>query len=131
MIGVVTSCEVGEARDAVLVGERLRHVVRVLVGRGRLVEHPKPVGQRGLELGVDVVARRGRGVGHVELEEVARVLGEDVDGAALDLGDVDLALADPELAIDGVAVLLERLGVELGDDLVGVVVLRADDDRLG
>ena len=31
--------EVGEARDAVLVGELLRDVVRVLVGRGRLVEH--------------------------------------------------------------------------------------------
>ena len=52
-------------------------------------------------------------------------------GAALDLGDVDLALADLELAIDGVAVLLERLGVDLGDDLVRVVVLRTDDDRLG
>jgi hypothetical protein len=50
---------------------------------------------------------------------------------ALDLGDVHLALADAEVALDGVAVLLERLGVELGDDLVRVVVLRADDDRLG
>ena len=122
--------EVGEAGDAVLVGERLRDVVRVLVRRRRLVEHPEPLGQRGLELGVHVVARGGLGVGHVVLEQVPRVLGEHVDGAVLDLGDVHLALADAEVALDRVAVLLERLRVELGDDLVGVVVLRTDDDRL-
>ena len=108
----------------------LRDVVRVLVGRRRLVEHPEPLGQRGLELGVHVVARGGLGVGHVVLEQVARVLGEHVDRAVLDLGDVHLALADAEVALDRVAVLLERLRVELGDDLVRVVVLRTDDDRL-
>ena len=46
-------------------------------------------------------------------------------------GQVGLALPDAELAVDRVAGGLEGLGVDLGDDLVGVVVLRADDDGRG
>ena len=52
-----------------------------------------------------------------------------MDLAGLELGQVDLPLADLVLAGDGQARLLHHLGVELGDDLVGVVLLAADDDR--
>src|SRR5690606_9650322 len=41
---------------------------------------------------------------------------------------VGVALADAELALDGEAVVLEGLRVDLGDDLVGEVRLRSDDD---
>src|SRR5690606_36915298 len=65
------------------------------------------------------------------LEQVARVLGEQADRAGLDLRHVGIALPDAELSLHGVARALERLGVDLRDDLVRVVRLGADDDRVG
>ena len=53
----------------------------------------------------------------------------DVDLAGLKLGQVDLALADLVLPCDGQSHFLHHLGVELGNDLIGVVLLAADDDR--
>ena len=54
-----------------------------------------------------------------------------MDFAGLELGQVDLALADLVLPGDSQAHFLQHLGVELGDDLVGVVLLAAHDDGTG
>src|SRR5690606_33367532 len=51
--------------------------------------------------------------------------------AVLERGHVRVALADREVALDGEALGLERLSVDLGDDLVRVVRLGAHDDRVG
>ncbi len=74
---------------------------------------------------------RARGLRVEELQQVARVLREQRDLAGLESRDVRVALA----GVEGVARhlepgVLERLGVDLGDDLVRVVRLRADDDRV-
>src|SRR5690606_8633503 len=107
-----------------------RDGVRVLIARLGLVEDREVRGQGVLERGVDVVGRARRRVGVEELQQVAAVLGEQRDVARFDRRDVRVALADLELALDGVPRVLERLRVDLGDDLVRVVRLRADDDRL-
>ena len=48
--------------------------------------------------------------------------------AGLELGQVDLALADLVLPCDSQSHFLHYLGVELGNDLIGVVLLASDDD---
>ena len=122
--------EVVDRGEAPFVGERLRHGVGVLVGRRRLVERPQSIGDGLLQLRVDVVAEAGLGVGVPVLEQRTGVLGKEVDRAGFELGHIGFALPDAELAVDGDVFGFEGLGVDLGDDLAGVVVLRADDDRV-
>ena len=86
------------------------------------------VGERVGERRVHLIGLGGRGLGVVVLEQVAGVLREHLHFAALEGGEVGVALADLEVARDREAGLLERLRVDLGDDLVRVVGLRADDD---
>lgn len=80
----VDAREVGDRREPVLLGERGRYVVGVLIGGGRLVEDRQPVGQGIREGRIDVL-RCGRGrVGLEVLQQVAGVLGEQVDRAVLE-----------------------------------------------
>ena len=75
--------------------------------------------------------RRGHlGVLVEVLQQVAGVLGNQVDRMVLDRGDVGFAAADAELPADGEAVGLQRLRLDLGDDLGLGEVGGADDDRL-
>ena len=78
----------------------------------------------------DGVGRRRLGLRVEVLQQVAGVLGDQVDRMVPDRGDVGLAAADAELAADREAVGLQRLRVDLGDDLRLREVGRADDDRL-
>jgi hypothetical protein len=87
-------------------------------------------GQRVLQSRIDVVGARGGRIGVEVLEQVAGVFREERDRSRLDLGHVRVALPDVELALHLVPGALERLGVDLGDDRVRVVVLRTDDDRV-
>ena len=116
--------------EVVLLRELLRHGVSVLVRGAGLVENLQAlrggIGKRG----VDILAGALRGVLDPVLEQRAGVLGEDVDVAGLDLGHVDLALTNTELAVDRVASILKRLCVGRSHDLVGVVILRADHDGI-
>ena len=75
--------------------------------------------------------RRGHlGVLVEVLQQVAGVLRDQVDRMVLHRRDVGLAAADAELLADGEAVGLQRLRVDLGDDLRLREVGRAHDDRL-
>ena len=109
--------------------EICRHHVGILVGCRRLIEGAQAHWQSGLQRRVNLLGGVGARVLVEVLQQVARVLGEHVDRTGLDLGHVDLALADPQLALHRESGPFEGLGVGLGDDLVRVVVLRADDDR--
>ena len=62
-------------------------------------------------------------------KQIAGVLRDEVDGMVLHRRDIGFAAADAELAADGEAVRLQRLGVDLGDDLRFGEVGRADGDR--
>ena len=127
------SGEVAELGEPVLVGRRPGDDEAVLIGRRRRLE-----GRQALRL--EPLAQLGRGRGGVgrglagsrvhELEGRRRVLGEDVDLAGLEGREDDLAVAQLELALDGEAVRLEDLGVELAEDLLLVEVRRADGDLL-
>ena len=64
------------------------------------------------------------------LQQIAGVLRNQIDGMVLHRRDIGFAAADAELAADGEAVGLQRLGVELGDDLAFGEVGRTDGDRL-
>src|SRR6185437_10415168 len=82
--------------------------------------------------GVDL--RSGLRVGSlVDLdgEQIAVVLGNDRDGALLDLRVVDLAGADVELGGDPDSLLLQGQGVDLGEHLVLREVSGADHDGPG
>ena len=105
------------------------HHVGILVGRRCLIEGPQPLREEGGQRVVDLVRRTGGRVLIEILQQVARVLGEHVDCAGLDLGHVDLTLTDPHLSVHRVPGVLQGLGVDLGDDLVRVVVLRTHDER--
>ena len=115
--------EVCDRGDTILLGEVLRHDIGVLIRGGGGVEDSQ-VGGCGVDQGgVDILFASILGVGAPVLQEWAGVLGEEVDRAGFDLREVDLALTDSELAFDGVPGFLERLGVDLRDDLVGVLLL--------
>jgi hypothetical protein len=75
------------------------------------------LGRASLRAAVDVVARGRGAVLVVELEQVAAVLGDEVDGAVLQRLQVDVALADARLVCDLHAVGLESLAVDLHEDL--------------
>ena len=105
------------------------HHVGILIGRRCLIEGPQPLWEEGGQCVVDLVRRTGGRVLSEILQQVARVLGEHVDCAGLDLGHVDLTLTDPHLSVHRVPRIFQGLGVNLGDDLVRVVVLRPHDER--
>ena len=107
------------------------HGVGVLVGGlGRAQDRQIP-GQDREQLLANRAGVGGLRILGVVLEEVAPVLGDDTDVAGLDLGQVDLALSDLVLARDRIARRLQHLGVDLGDDLVGIVLLAAHDNGPG
>ena len=110
-------------------GEGGGHHVGILVGGRGLIQGAQPGGERGGQVSVHVLGGPRLRVGLQVLQQVARVLGEYVDRSGRQLGHVDLALADPQLAFDRESGALERLGVDLGQDLVRVVVLRPHHDR--
>jgi hypothetical protein len=64
------------------------------------------------------------------LQQVAGVLRDQVDRMVLHRRDIGFTAADAELAPDVEAVGLQRLGVDLGDDLALGEVGRPDRDRL-
>ena len=79
-----------------------------------------------------LVRRRSRpsGARRVVREPAADVLGLEVDLAALERGGRHLPAAEADArAVDGVAVRLEHLGVDLGHDLGFIEAVRADLDR--
>ena len=91
----------------------------------------RPSGRASPSADDDVLGRGGGGVlVHVQ-QQVAGVLGEQVDLAVLEGRDVGLASADVELLLDLDVLGLEGLGVDLGDDLVLGERGRADGDRVG
>ena len=121
--------EVLDRAQVVLRGERPGDDDGVLVLRGALREQLELGRQLGGDLLVDLVRRRGRGLRVEELQQVAGVVGHQVDLAALDGGVVRLAAADAEAALDGDALALQGRRVDLGDQPVLGEVRRADADR--
>ena len=121
--------------QAVLLGRLGRADDDVLVLGRRRREHLEAVGQRLAQRGdllVDV-GGLGHGVRVVlaehERQQRVRVLGDEVDLAALDGAEVDLAGADAELVADVEAGGGQRLAVDLGQQLALGEVGRADGDR--
>src|SRR5690625_438938 len=128
---LVEFSEVADAGKIVLVGELPGHRHRILVTGLRLIEHGEVVRERLLELFVHVLFRACLGVRIIELQEVAGVFREDRDVPGLDRGHVRVALTDGELPLHVKPGVLQRLGVDLRDDLVRVVALRHHRHRTG
>ena len=117
-----------------LVDDLLRADDGVLVLGRRRREHLEPLGQPLAERGqllLDVGRRRLRRGSVMNGEQRAGVLGDEVDLAALDGAEVHLAGADAELVADVEAGRLERLAVDLGEQLALGEVGRADGDLAG
>src|SRR5699024_5863715 len=124
---LVHTREVPDLAQGVLLREGGGGGVGVLVGGFGAGQDSQTVGEVLLERGVDLLGRPVLRLGVVVREQVAPVFGEHIQRAVLELGHVHLALADLELPGDGVPVGLQDLREQLGDDLVGVVGLGADD----
>ncbi len=123
--------EISDGGKIPFLGEGAGDHIGVLIRGIGLCQNAEPVGDNLLQFGEDILGQAGLGVRRPVLQERPRVFGEQVDGAGLDLRQVGLPLADPELAVHLEAARLERLRVDLRDDLIGVVVLRAHHDGGG
>ena len=137
LIGWPSAARSDSVVEVVGVGEVLGDEEGVLVGRLRRRQDRDALllGQRleRRERGVGVVARHQLGVGTVllgveEVGDAGEVVGDDVDVAAAQLGQVDVARGD-QLGLHGVALVLEELLVDRGQHLHLGEVLAADDDR--
>ena len=109
-------------------GGRVGDGDRVGVGSRRRRQNRQITGQSLVEFQLDRVQHGRRGIGRKVQQQIADVLRHQVDGMVLERRDVRLAAADPHSASDVKTVGLQRLCVDLGDDLRFREVTRADHD---
>ena len=80
--------------------ERSGDNIGVLVGCGGFVQYAQPLGQGCAQCLVNLSIRTSTRIFIEVLEQVARVLGENIDRTGFQLGHVDLALTNAQLTLD-------------------------------